>query len=117
MKKYCRRWSITNVLHFNVRKNIAKAEQYYENKGSIIPTAVDFVNIHVATRPVIIPRKSERPACPVECQGLGAVRFVRVINGEQDFLLGLFRIEEQNRMIDGELWKSNHVDDRRTVLF
>src|SRR5882724_1637395 len=50
----------------------------------VVPTSVNFVNIHAATRPIIISGECERPAGAIKSQRFWTVGFIRIINGKRD---------------------------------
>lgn len=69
--------------------------QLSASRSLIFPTLINLVNIRPATLPIIVGGKKEPLLCPIKDQTLRQLRFVRVIDGESDFLVRFLRVEQQ----------------------
>src|SRR5438128_284575 len=85
-----------------------KSRNQFIQPASVIPTAVNLVNIHPAARKIIVRSKIKSPRRPVIVECPGAVRFVGIIDGKDNSLFCFLRVENEDSMIDEQFWETNN---------
>src|SRR2546430_593636 len=87
-----------------------------DRRKSVIPSAIDLVNIDPAPGEVMRGRKEKPPLPTIKKQVNRLARRIGIISRELDFLFSILGGKQQDSVIDAELREPRHMHHRWHVL-